>query len=317
VFFREVSAAVYAVLWRWWKRSVCPQCSRSSSDEAAPLAMSRRYYSSRKNPGSLTLESLYFRFQNLYLYFRGKDYFKQHAGITKDSLPDEVQQEAMIYFDFQAFPITKWAVEDITEDHIFDVLEFLFDRVSKPGVWTSMLNDTGFNYFDYDGYDQAAGRSDFSERANSFLVDYGPGYELNDEGRVVILGENGLQHILILKAEIIPYDEENVDRKVKDAIKKWKSRHPSREDRKQAIRELAGVFEWLQKTKRLEKVLDNKDESTIFDLANNFAIRHHNPKQKTNYDKDIWFSWIFHFYLATYHAAIRLLIKREKARRNR
>jgi hypothetical protein len=62
-------------------------------------------------------------------------------------------------------------------------------------------------------------------------------------------------------------------------------------------------------------VLDGKDESAIFDLANNFAIRHHNPNQKANYDRAIWYSWIFHFYLATYHAAVRLLIKKDKNRK--
>jgi hypothetical protein len=59
--------------------------------------------------------------------------------------------------------------------------------------------------------------------------------------------------------------------------------------------------------------LAKKDESAIFELANSFAIRHHDPKQKSNYDRAIWYSWIFHFYLATYHAAIRLLIKHERA----
>jgi hypothetical protein len=83
-------------------------------------------------------------------------------------------------------------------------------------------------------------------------------------------------------------------------------------ERKEAIRELADVFEWLKKTRDLGSVLDGKDESAIFDIANNFAIRHHNPKQKANYDRAIWYSWIFHFYLATYHAAIRLLVKKEK-----
>lgn len=62
-------------------------------------------------------------------------------------------------------------------------------------------------------------------------------------------------------------------------------------------------------------MLDSKDEAAIFELANNFAIRHHNPKQKTNYDQTIWFSWIFHFYLAIYHAAIRLLIKKETSKK--
>ncbi len=82
-------------------------------------------------------------------------------------------------------------------------------------------------------------------------------------------------------------------------------------DKKEAIRELADIFEWLKKTKKLETVLDRKDESAIFEIANHFGIRHHDPKQKTNYDPIIWYSWIFHFYLATYHAAIRLLTRED------
>lgn len=270
--------------------------------------MVRRYYSSRKNPGNLDLDGLLLKFHNLYFFFREKDYFKEKAGITKHDLPEAIQQEAVMDLGFNAFPITKWAAEDMTEDHIFDVLEFLFDRISKPGPWTEI----GFNYYDYDGYDEAAGRAEFRERVNSFLMDYPPGYELNEDGYVVELGTHGLQHIL--KAEIVPYDEANVDSKVRGAIEKWRSRHASKEDKREAIRALADVFEWLKKTKHLDKVLDRKDESVLFDLANNFAIRHHNPDQKGNYDKDIWFSWIFHFYLATYHAAIRLLIKHERAK---
>ena len=52
-----------------------------------------------------------------------------------------------------------------------------------------------------------------------------------------------------------------------------------------------------------------RDDKLIFDIVNNFEIRHHNPKQSGNYDKAIWYSWMFHFYLATYHAVVRLLIK--------
>ena len=42
-------------------------------------------------------------------------------------------------------------------------------------------------------------------------------------------------------------------------------------------------------------------------IANNFSLRHHNSDQIQNYDQDIWYSWIFHFYLAKYHAVIRLI----------
>jgi mannitol/fructose-specific phosphotransferase system IIA component (Ntr-type) len=102
---------------------------------------------------------------------------------------------------------------------------------------------------------------------------------------------------------------------VRNAIAKWRNRHLSLSDKKEAIREMADVFEWLKKTQDLGSVLDRKDESAIFEIANSFAIRHHDPKQKTNYDRAIWYSWMFHFYLATYHAAIRLLIKKNKVTR--
>ena len=75
---------------------------------------------------------------------------------------------------------------------------------------------------------------------------------------------------------------------------------------------MADVFEWLQKSKRLEKALSKKDESDLFHIANEFGIRHHNPKQKTDYDPDIWYPWIFHFYLATFHAVSRLLMRQNK-----
>jgi hypothetical protein len=271
--------------------------------------MARRYYSSRKQPGSLTLHDLYQKLQNLFLLFREKDYFKE-AGVSRSEFSEEMAHEAALSLTFPLFPIDKWTEDDITEDHIFDALEFLHDHVSRPGPWTALTTNTGWNYYDYDGYDGAAGRAEFRERANIFLADYKSGYELNDEGSVLALGTDGLQHIL--GAEIVPYDEKNVDSRVRRAILKWRNRQLSLDEKRAAIRDLADVFEWLKKARNLSAVLDKKDESAIFDIANNFAIRHHEPKQKGNYDPAVWYSWIFHFYLASYHAAVRLLIKHEQ-----
>src|SRR3990172_8049668 len=275
--------------------------------------MTRRYYSSRNKPTPLTLGELYWKLQNLYLLFRDRDYFKGKAGITKTDLPDAIKHEAAVALSFQPFPITKWEEGQITEDHVFDTLEFLYDYVAKPGEWTGMTTDTGYNYYDYDGYDDDMGREEFRQKGNAFLCDYRSGYEFTKDGIVLAAGTDGLQHIL--DAEIVPYDEANVDSRVRHAIMKWRNRHLTLSEKKEAIRELADVFEWLKKTKGLDRVLDKKDDSAIFDIANNFAVRHHNPQQKTEYDKNIWYSWMFHFYLATYHAAIRLLIKQEKDRK--
>ena len=276
--------------------------------------MIRRYYTSRNKPKSLTINELYSKLQYLYLYFRDKDYFKEKAGITSTNTPNEIEYRAALSISFQPFPITNWSQEKITEDHIFDVLEFLYDHVSKPGEWGGLISDeTGYNYYGYLSYDEDLGKQEFREQANMFLNDYKTGYELTKDGMILTLGTDGLNNII--DADIIPYDEKNVDNKVKNAILKWRNRHLDIEEKRQAIRDLADVFEWLKKSKKLTRVLNNKDESAIFEIANNFHIRHHDPKQKRGYDETIWYAWIFHFYLATYHAVIRLLQKYESKKK--
>lgn len=244
--------------------------------------MARRYYSSRNRPGQLTLEDLYGKLKYLYLWFRERDYFRE-AGITKSTLPDSITHEAALSLGFSAFPITKWPDYAVTEERVFDALEFLYDHVSRPGEWTSMTSETGFNYQDYDSYDRGAGQADFREHANIFLADYQSGYELTKDGLILALGADGLEHIL--GAHIPSYDEANVDSKVRGAIIKWRNRALSMDEKRSAIRDLADVFEWLKKARNLSAVLAKKDESAIFELANNFAIRHHDPKQKSNYDR--------------------------------
>jgi hypothetical protein len=278
-------------------------------------SMTRRYYSSRKQPGSLTLQGLHQKVVSLYLLLLDKDYFKERAGMTRtEPFPGAIKHEADVALPFRLFPMEDWLAQDITEDHVFDALEFLYDHVSRPGALVWMTTETDYSFQDYGTYDEKAGRAEFREKANVFLADYKTGYELTEEGIILALGTDGLQYIL--DAQIVPYDEANVDGKVRNAIVKWRNRHLSLDEKKAAIRELADVFEWLKKAKNLSSVLDKKDESAIFELANNFDIRHHNPKQKGNYDQPIWYSWMFHFYLATYHAAIRLLIRHELKRKN-
>lgn len=274
----------------------------------------RRYYTSRNNPKPLTIEDLYWKIQHLYLYFRDKDYFKKKADITQSYLPETIKHKAALSLKFQPFPITKWSEYFVVEENIFDVLEFLYDHVSKPGNLVEMVSDTGFHYNDYESYDDETGQKEFRNQTNAFLSNYRDGYELSEDGMILALPSGSLASIF--DAEIIPYDEINVDNKVRDAILKWRNRHLSIKERKEAIRELADVFEWLKKTKKLSEVMNRKDESAIFEIANNFSIRHHDPNQKREYDESIWYSWIFHFYLATYHAVIRLLQKHESANKS-
>jgi len=59
------------------------------------------------------------------------------------------------------------------------------------------------------------------------------------------------------------------------------------------------------------------DEADLFNIANNFTIRHLNEKQKGNYDSALWHSWMFYLNLSTIHVIVRLMARkaREAGRR--
>jgi hypothetical protein len=57
---------------------------------------------------------------------------------------------------------------------------------------------------------------------------------------------------------------------------------------------------------KLKNVISTKDEDDLFNIANNFGIRHKNERQKIDYDP-LWLSWMFYYYLATIHFVTRRL----------
>jgi hypothetical protein len=56
-------------------------------------------------------------------------------------------------------------------------------------------------------------------------------------------------------------------------------------------------------------VITNKDDGDLFNIANNFGIRHHRIDQKTGYDQQIWIEWMFYYFLATINSVVKLLDK--------
>jgi hypothetical protein len=56
----------------------------------------------------------------------------------------------------------------------------------------------------------------------------------------------------------------------------------------------------------MKDVMLPKDEGELFHLANGFAIRHNNRKQRGDYDRPVWLAWSFYVYLATIHAVLRV-----------
>jgi len=53
-----------------------------------------------------------------------------------------------------------------------------------------------------------------------------------------------------------------------------------------------------------------KIQKDLFNIANNFQIRHNNDSQKDNYSQS-WMSWIFYLYLSSIHLLLRIRKKQD------
>ena len=206
------------------------------------------------------------------------------------------------------FPFSKESAESWEVDDVFDVIEFVFDHVSMPigdGKFHS-YGECGNHYDQFD--DTGLAQEAFRNAVNEFLPDYGVGYELGEEGEIL---QSIRSEFAPLHAAGVPSSTDvQVIEKIQSATRKYRARHSSNEDKLDAVRDLADALEFIRPS--VKKVIARKDEAALFEIANKFGIRHHTPRQQTQYDKNIWHRWMFYFYLSTLHAALRMIARKER-----
>lgn len=272
------------------------------------------YYSIRtgKNPNARNLDLTILKrlVMDVYNSFLEKDYFQEafgyycvDAGDVNGTLGSDIEAQFLLHLRKENLWPIQEKIKEYSEDDMFDVIEFVHDLVSKPvdGGYHS-YNQCGWHYHTFDSI---AARQEFRTQINLLLKDYKEGYELSEQGEILALTEPGLEYLL--EASIPGQDSENIESRVNAAILKFRRHRSSLDDRRAAVRDLADVLEFLRPQAKV--VLTTKDESDLFNIANSFGIRHHNDQQKTDYDKAIWYSWMFYYYLATIHAVLRLIDK--------
>jgi hypothetical protein len=277
----------------------------------------RPYYSVRvgKHPEGvkLDLSTLRTLFKSFYEQFEERGFFQEAFGywcVDAHSVSGTLGSDipAVILLDIRKqnlWPVQERCLE-YSEDDLFDVIEFLCEHVSKPtDGWYHSYGSCGDHFT---AFARDEGRGEFRTHINRILSSYTDPYELLDNGDIVARADLGLEPLLL--ADLPSTDPQNINGRVSAAIAKFRRHRSSFEDRRDALRDLADVLEYLRRD--LKAVLLKQDESDLFNIANNFGIRHHNSQQKTEYDKAIWYSWIFYFYLSTIHASVRLI---EKAKR--
>lgn len=270
------------------------------------------YYSVRtgKNPLSerFDLPALRELFRTLFVHFEDEGYFQEalgyecvDAGFVPGSLGHDLEGALLLELRKRDLTPIRSKIDSYAEDDLFDMIEFLYEHCSKPverhyHSWS----DCGWHC---ETFDREPGRQEFRAKVNKVLALYGPGYELSVDGELLTLADTGLDGLF--EAPIPNVDPDNISARVEAARNKFRRYRSSLDERRDAIRDLADVLEFLRP--QMKGVLTSKDEADIFNLANNFGIRHHNDRQKTQYDKPIWLSWMFYYYLATIHAVVRLI----------
>ena len=136
-------------------------------------------------------------FVNIYQDFQRRFYFQEafgydcvDAGFVPGITGNDI--EAFLFRKLRKtdlFPI-ETHIERYSEDDLFDVIELLYDLVSKPtkGNFHSWSN-CGWHYSEFD---KNVGQSEFLSQINPQLNDYQEGYELSQKGEILLKGGPGL-----------------------------------------------------------------------------------------------------------------------------
>ncbi|HGS4550833.1 TPA: hypothetical protein ACMDOQ_003535 [Vibrio cholerae] len=270
--------------------------------------MSHQYYSQRNgsNPNldGLPLSDTIDLFLRVYNQLESEGYFTQAFGfwcIDNDhveGLVKDVELEMLLSIRKKnLWPLSQYA-QSYTEDDFLDVIEFLYQHVSKPIDGT--MHSYGGCGMHWETFNKKDGQAVFIEKINTVLAHYKNKYELDACGQVLSKPEKGFEQIF--KADV-PSDDHNIVDRINAATTQFRRHGSTIDDRRQAVRDLADVLEYLKP--KVKQLLSNKDEQDLFNIANNFGVRHQNDKQKTSYDSAIWLSWMFYFYLSTIHVVLR------------
>jgi hypothetical protein len=271
--------------------------------------MAKRYWSQRKGlTAKYNFSDTKIAMKAIFDDFTNRGYFQEYYGYNcvdaEDNFVPGKAGDNISNFIFRKLKRRlEWPlnIKDFDEDTLFDIIELYHDTISYPvdGYYHSFCQ-CGYHY---SSFDAVKGQEEYRKEINEILADYENGYELNNNGEVVLLLAPGLNELTAASIPTKTDEETKIKNRVEWAVKKYRDRHSTKIDRREAVRELADVLEYLRPV--LKSAMLTADEKDIGNIANNFAIRHNNKSQKEEYSLP-WLSWIFYLYLSTIHLCLRL-----------
>jgi hypothetical protein len=220
------------------------------------------------------------------------------SGFVPGRLGEDVQSELLIQTGrANIWPVTSNAAK-WDDDTLFDMLEFLYRCVSAGIEESARYHTFGGCGVHFTHFNQTTGRAEYRDKVNRALARYGDGFELTGTGQVERRLPKQVAELATPPSGSSPADEVHVA----EAIRKYRSRVGL--DRRDAVRHLADVLERIRPNVKAQ--MFSKDEAALFQIANQFWIRHNDPGQQRAYDHDAWWDWLFHLYLSSIRLVQRL-----------
>lgn len=255
----------------------------------------------------------------IYKYFNNKGYFKlAETGVKQGNhvyAPQFAPSPAQ-YFLLHLGKNDMWPIEEnikkYTVEDIFTTIEIYYAEIADC-KWEE--NDDGdWNWT----IETEAPKREYAFYINNILKLYKTGYCLEPlQGIIMSTPNDALRHQL---GEAQPEIPSAIYERLSSASKDFYRFDATEERKRKAIASLADVLESIRNDMKLifnseYKITKNEHDRLIFDVVNNYHIRHDNEKQYENYSTDIWYDWMMQYYTSTIIAFYRLKEKCEQMKR--
>jgi hypothetical protein len=269
----------------------------------------REYYAQRTGRvGSLSFEQIKSLYGETITYLKNENYLMEATG---HYLGDEINY-GLWGHDIPAFILKHLRLENIwpfekflpryDESTLFSVIEFIYDYVSKAILGIGKPK-----------FRKRPAQEDYRKRVNEILelrtvlmtsidgVTRKITYELSIDGEIREKVQEGFEKLLEEMPETS--DPENIDEKIQYAKSRFLRYGATIEEKKDAIRTLGDVLEFLKKS---DIKMPKPDDRDLFKILNKFSIRHHSTEQKGNYTHDVWYEFKFYLFLASVYVLLKL-----------
>lgn len=209
--------------------------------------------------------------------------------------------QGLVDLDAPLWPISDDVVSAWDEDTFLSVIEAYFDLVARPRrrTWHDYCRE-----WDYEDFSRPVGQEVYLWKVNILLERSTIPLSLSagglDRGQLVTRVDDPRADLYELPSQMTQaYEADDVAH----AIQLWRSRHASRADKRDAVTRLANLLE--PHRPLLAQGVGKPDTDALFNIANNFDLRHHNARQHRDYPEEV-LDWLFWWYLATLELATRL-----------